>query len=81
LTPLALSRSERGCFRLRQGFLTSGSDAFASRPSQSAYEISDQSIGSNALPVHSGGNRLGVSPNFPCHPLWVPATVQLKELE
>ena len=24
--------------------------------------------GSYALPVHSGGNRLGLSPNFPCYP-------------
>ena len=60
----------------RQGFLTSGSDAFASRPSQPPDEISDHSFGSYALPVHSGGNRLGVSPNFPCHPLWAPANVQ-----
>ena len=27
-------------------------------------------------PVHSGGNRLGISPNFPCRPQWAPATVQ-----
>lgn len=39
-------------------------------------EISDHLFGSYALPVHSGGNRLGISPNFPCHPLWAPATVQ-----
>ena len=36
LTPLALSRSVCGHFRCsRQGFLTSGSNALASRPSQS----------------------------------------------
>lgn len=33
------------------------------------------------LPVHSGGNRLGISPNFPCHPQWAPATVQPDDVE
>jgi len=33
------------------------------------------------LPVHSGGNRLGFSPNFPCRPQWAPATVQPDDVE
>ncbi len=39
----------------------------ASRPSQSPLEISDV-MEAMQLPVHSGGNRLGISPNFPCRP-------------
>jgi len=47
----------------------------ASRPSQSQ-RTSDHHLEATQSPVHSGGNRLGFSPIFPCHPLWAPATVQ-----
>jgi len=52
----------------RQGFLTSGSNALL-HGLPSLEETSDHSFGSYAMPVHSGGNRLGFSPNFPCRPL------------
>ena len=39
-------------------------------------EISGLLAGVTHSPVHSGGNRLGFSPNFPCYPLRVPAFVK-----
>jgi len=59
----------RGCFRCsRQGFLTSGSSALLHGLPSLAEETSDLPLEATQLPVHSGGNRLGISPNFPCRP-------------
>jgi len=77
VTPLALSRSVVvASVCSRQGFLTSGSSALL-HGLPNLDEISDLVLEATQSPVHSGGNRLGISPNFPCHPHWAPATVQL----
>jgi hypothetical protein len=59
------SRSSSAC---RQGFLTLGSSAFAVRPSP-FYRTSDPGVAGKHIADHSGGNRAGFSPDFPCSPL------------
>jgi hypothetical protein len=78
LTPLTLSRSFTWSLPWhRQGFLTSGSNAsLHGLPSLLMRPVTEY-LEATQLPVHSGGNRLGISPNFPCRPQWAPATVQL----
>jgi hypothetical protein len=61
----------------RQGFLTPGSDASLHGLPNLDWRSVTLNLEAMQSPVHSGGNRLGISPNFPCRPQWAPATVQL----
>ena len=59
----------------RQGFLTPGSSALLHGLPDLTNEISDHPPGSYAIAGIQWREPCGLYTRFPCHPLWVPVTV------